>query len=106
MLQGMGLFVLPVFAEDDPERIDYMRVSVALPSAATKECSKNATGLPIAAPVSGSHVVGGVGAAKGGRMNVIDFPSVLGKLSVLAPTDHAAVAIESDVGLTESGNGF
>lgn len=54
-LQGMGLFVLPVFAEDDPERLDHMLVSAGLPTL-TKQVAKNATSATVAVPVTSSQV--------------------------------------------------
>jgi len=102
----MGLVVLPVFAEDDSNRIDYMQVSVALPRAVTKKPAEYAAGTSVAAPVSGAGVVRSVGPAKDGCMNVVDFPSKLRQLAVLAPLDEPAVAVHPHVGEPDGGGGF
>ena len=60
MLQGMGLFVLPVYAEDDPTRIDHMQVSAGQP----RFCERLAS-LPIGEGV--------VARADLQDTNVIDF---------------------------------
>jgi hypothetical protein len=106
MLQSMGLFVLPVFAEDDSERIDYMQVSVDLPSRASQNGSQQTSCRPVAAPMSGAEVVVRVGASESDGNNVVDFPSILGKLSVLAPANEPHVTIHADIGLPNNRSGF
>ena len=102
----MGLFVLPVFAADDPDRIDYMQVSVSLPSAAAENASEQAAGLAVATPMSGAQVFGGIGSAENSCVNVVEFPTILGQLPVFTPTDEPSVTVHPNVGLTENGLRF
>lgn len=97
-LRDMGLFVLPVFAKDDPERIDYMQVSVTLP-AQLHEAAQQATSGAVAAPMTSSDISKGVESTKSGRDGVINFPSVLRQLAVVRPADVSTVAVDTNVGL-------
>lgn len=91
-LRGMGLFVLPVFAECDPTLMDHMLVSVALP-ARVEQAAENPAGAPVTVPVPSSEVRMRVKAAEGRGMSVVHFPAILCKRAVIAPADHLAVAI-------------
>jgi len=97
-LRDMGLFVLPVFAKDDPERIAYMQVSVTLP-AQLHEAAQQATSGAVAAPMTSSDIPKDIEPTKSGRNGVINFPSVLRQLSVVRPSDVSTVAVDTDVGL-------
>jgi hypothetical protein len=72
-LQSLGLFVVPIYAEDDPERIDYMHVSAAIPA---YERAKDAACGSVAEVMPSAEVAEHVGPAKAAGVNVIDFPAV------------------------------
>jgi hypothetical protein len=82
-LQGLGLYVVPVYAIDDPERIDYMQVSVALPSAGAEQGTQNAAREGVAAPVASPEVRQAVAPSKREGENVVYLPTVLGVPSVI-----------------------
>ena len=82
-LEGMGLFVLPIYSESDPQRIDYMQVSAGLPAYVTKGVTEVPTVRAVAEPVSGSEVVRLVTPTESGGNNVVDFPAVLGSNAIL-----------------------
>lgn len=73
-LEGMGLYVLPIFSESDSLRIDYLHVSAQLPS--QDGIAQHATSRPIAAPVAGSNIAGNVGTVETSGDNVVDFPPI------------------------------
>jgi len=75
-LEGMGLFVLPIYCESDPQRIDYMQVSAELPSRVKDGAQHSASG-PVPAPVTRSEVAEVVGAADTSGGSVVNFPSKL-----------------------------
>lgn len=99
-LQSMGLFVLPVFAESDPNQIDHMLVSVALP-AHIEQPAESATGTPVTVPVSRSEVRMHVKPSECRGMGVIDFPAVLRERAVIVPADHATVAVDPVIGMSD-----
>ena len=72
-LESMGLFVLPVFCEDDPSRIDYMQVSVATP----EHIRKSSSGTAVAHPVPRPQVADVVTPSEGNGNNVVNFPPVV-----------------------------
>jgi len=76
-LEGMGLYVHPIFSDERPAEIDYLHVSAALPSYVTQYASQQGTGAAIAAPVTGSEVGDVITPAECGRENVINLPTVL-----------------------------
>lgn len=71
-LEGMGLFVIPVYREG-AEEIDHLRVSVDLPQAV----ADGASSTPVAAPVPSSEVGPVVGSTECNGANVVNFPPVL-----------------------------
>lgn len=82
-LKDLGLFVTPVPHPCDPEKIDYLTVSAAMPQVDSSETERPrpAAGrvlLPfcVRAPIEGSEVGEFVGAFIADETNVIDFPSV------------------------------
>lgn len=77
-LEGMGLFVTPIFLEDKSEQIDYLHVSAGAPSysGGCQSRSQPATSSAISFPVTSPEVGDNIGAADGERVNVILFPSV------------------------------
>jgi len=73
-LEAMGLFVVPIFCESDPDRIDYMQVSAGLPECVAKgaqEPTSRAVAKPVARPKIGENV----GASDGPGHNVVDLPT-------------------------------
>lgn|SRR5512145_1164096 len=74
-LEGMGLFVLPIYSESDPLRIDYMHVSACLPERVQEGCQQAASAT-VAHPMSSPQVEDRIGTADGARPNVVDFPAV------------------------------
>jgi hypothetical protein len=78
-LEGMGLFVLPIFCESDHGRIDYLQVSVAPPAYAHQRITEAGASRSIVAPVPRPQVAQGVRTAEGSFDNVVQLPSVLGK---------------------------
>jgi hypothetical protein len=76
-LEGMGLYVLPIYSESDPSRIDYLHVSAGLPTYPSKSLAEPAASSSIVAPVPGTQVTQDVPAPESQLNNVVDFPSVL-----------------------------
>ena len=78
-LEGMGLFVMPIYCESDPSRIDYMQVSVTLPTFVQRGTDNPARAIvPTPMPRSDDTIgdVGDVGAAKGlWNDNVANLPT-------------------------------
>lgn len=105
-LQDMGLFVLPVFAADDPERIDYMMVSVGLPADIVQQPPEDAARAAVAPPVTGADVDRTIRAAEDRCVNVVDFPSVLRKVTIVTKPDQAPVAVHSDIQLPGNHSGL
>jgi hypothetical protein len=103
-LQGMGLFVLPVFAGDDPNQIDHMLVSVSLPRR-IEQGTEDASGAPVATPMTSSEIGMTIKPAKDGGLNVVDFPTVFRKLAVVGEADHLAVAVHPVVGMAGNFDG-
>jgi hypothetical protein len=60
----MGLFVLPIYSEAEPTRIDYMQVSTSPPSYISQVVTEPATSGPITPPVPHTKIGQNVGAAK------------------------------------------
>jgi hypothetical protein len=73
-LEGMGLFVLPIFCESEQDRIDYMQVSVALPTR-IEQGRESATSGPVSTPVTSSKVAEGIKTTDTGGGSVVNFPS-------------------------------
>jgi len=97
-LQGLGLYVIPIYSNLDPERIEYMHVSATIPVYAEAEPAKAAEATSrgaVASPVTGSDIGDTIQPAQDRGPNVVDFPTKLGQLSVLRPTDNSTVAIDS-----------
>lgn len=74
-LEGMGLFVLPIFCESDPTRIDYMQVSVDLPTHVRQGVAEFTSSPSIAEMVASSNIGGNIPATNGAWNNVIDLPT-------------------------------
>ncbi len=74
-LEGMGLYVHPIFSEKCPEEIDYMHVSVALPLYVTQSVTQETSCGAIAPPMAGTEVGDMTTASEGNRANVIDLPA-------------------------------
>ncbi len=98
-LQGMGLFVLPVFAEGDPSRIDHMLVSVELP-ARIKQPAEDTARAAVTSPVTSPEVPMHVQSSESQRVGVIDFPAVFRKRAVVVPANHFTIAIDPVEGVT------
>jgi len=77
-LRGMGLYVEPIFASDDPERIDYLHVSVTLPTSVEQGVSQDATSGPVSMPVTRPDVSESIESTEPGGCDVIDFPPEAG----------------------------
>jgi len=77
-LEGMGLFVTPIFLRDQPEQIDYLHVSAGPPSysGGGQSCGKTAACGSISFPMPSSDIAGSVGSIDCERDNVIYFPTV------------------------------
>jgi hypothetical protein len=75
-LEGMGLFVLPIYSESDSSRIDYLHVSAGLPTYSNKSLAETAACGPVVVPVSGAEVAQNVLAPEGQLDNVVNFPPV------------------------------
>jgi hypothetical protein len=75
-LEGMGLYVLPIFCESDSERIDYMHVSVALPRY-VHGVTEIAASSAVAQPVTSSQIEEAVGPVESHGDNVVDLPTVV-----------------------------
>ena len=73
-LEGMGLFVMPIYCESDPSRIDYMQVSVTLPTF-VQQGTDNPARATVPTPMPSSDIRGDVGAAKGLWDNVVNLPT-------------------------------
>ena len=82
-LEGMGLFVVPIFCESDPTRIDYMQVSVTLPSYVVEDAGQQTAGPRVSTPVTCSKVAESVESVESKGDNVIDLPSILGSKAVV-----------------------
>lgn len=76
-LEGMGLFVEPIFCGSDQQRIDYMLVSVALPSYVTEAGGQEPTSGTVAAPVAGTQVREIVRSTEPQGDNVVKMPAKL-----------------------------
>lgn len=77
-LEGMGLFVLPIFCESDPCRIDYMQVSVDLPTHVRHGVSENSTSPSVAKMMASTDVGRDVRPSFGDGDNVIHLPPIAG----------------------------
>lgn len=75
-LEGMGLFVVPIFCESDPQRIDYMHVSADLPSHVRHGVTENPACKTVAAPMASSKIGKVISSAESPGNNVVNFPSV------------------------------
>lgn len=77
-LEGMGLFVTPIFLEDRPDQIDYLHVSAGQPaySSGSQRCGQSAASGAIAFPMPGSEVVESVRPKDCEGDNVIYLPPV------------------------------
>lgn len=76
-LEGMGLFVLPIYSESDPRRIDYIQVSVETPTHIRQGVAEIPSGRGVAQVVSGSNVARNVEAAESLGNNVVNLPTKL-----------------------------
>lgn len=72
-LEGMGLFVVPVYTTTDPPEIAYLQVAVAKPDYSTL-AAEQASGASVALPVASPEVPENIGATDDGGPNVVDFP--------------------------------
>lgn len=93
-LAKMGLFVFPIFAENDPTRIDYLHVAVSPPEYVTKQ----STGGGVAEPMASAKVGNEVGTAGAGGDNVVYLPPICAALSVLISGNDSAIAIDAEKG--------
>jgi hypothetical protein len=77
-LEGMGLFVTPIFLKDRPDQIDYIHVSVGPPSysGGCQSCGQSTASGAVPLPMASSKVIESVGAANGEGDNVIYLPPV------------------------------
>ncbi len=82
-LESMGLFVLPIFCESDPDRIDYMQVSVSLPTCIAEHARKQPASPRVSEPVTCSEVAESVRPVDSIGDNVIDLPSKIGVKTVI-----------------------
>jgi hypothetical protein len=74
-LEGMGLYVQPIFSDEDLDQIDFMHVSAALPSYVTQSVPQETSCVAVATPMASAEVGDVISAAEGGRANVIDLPA-------------------------------
>lgn len=72
-LEGMGLFVVPVYTTTDPQEIAYLQVAVAKPDYSTL-AAEQTSGFSVALPVTSPEVAEDIGAADCDGPNVVDFP--------------------------------
>ena len=70
-LKGMGLFVTPIYVDDE---IDSLHVAVRLPAPRTAEEAAKAGVVP---PVEGAKVPENIRSPESGGANVVHFPPVL-----------------------------
>jgi hypothetical protein len=101
----MGLFVLPIYATNDPGRIDHLQVSAVLPAYIAEQSTKDAAGATVPVEMSRPNVGMTIEPAKDCRGNVVDFPAHVGKLAVLGPTNDPAVAVDPVVVVGPVGSG-
>lgn len=73
-LEGMGLFVIPVFCESDPCRIDYLQVAAELPLS-IKQGPKKSASTCIPDVMTRPDVSRNVTSPEGRGRNVIDLPT-------------------------------
>lgn len=76
-LEGMGLFVVPVYTTTNPSEIAYLQVAVAKPDYSSIAADP-ATSASIALPVTGSEVPENIRPTDGDGSNVVDFPPKVG----------------------------
>jgi hypothetical protein len=74
-LEGMGLFVLPIYSESDLQRIDYLQVSADLPSYVRKGVAEVASRPSVAVPVPSSDIPRNVRTTESLRDNVVNLPT-------------------------------
>lgn len=79
-LLGMGVYVTPIFTDQERTRIDYLHVACAAPSYAlpVEQPPKQSAEAPVDLAVQRAEVGRIVGAAECDGGNVVDFPSVRG----------------------------
>ena len=75
-LKGMGLHTEVVLCRDDPTKIDQI-VLAAAPPTLVLQVTEHPPQSGISAPMQGTHVVDGVGAAERLGDNVVSFPPIL-----------------------------
>jgi hypothetical protein len=77
-LEGMGLFVTPIFREDKPDEIDFLHVSAAPPAYCFSQHQGGAklpTSGAVTEPMAGSEIGENVRAAQSTLDNVVLFPT-------------------------------
>jgi hypothetical protein len=75
-LEGMGLVVVPIYSESDPSRIDYMHVSVDLPSYVRQGVAEQSTSSSVAKVMPSSDVGRDIEPTERFGGNVVNLPSV------------------------------
>lgn len=74
-LEGMGLFVLPIYSESEPSRIDYMHVSVDLPIYVKQGVGEQATCASVPKVVAGADIRRNIAPTQCLGDNVINLPT-------------------------------
>ena len=75
-LKGMGLYVVPIPVEGNPDRIDHLHVSAALPAYVSKLGRQQAAERLVDDALERTQVARDVLPASGERDNVVDLPAV------------------------------
>lgn len=82
-LKDLGLFVVPIYSETNPEQIETMIVSADLPTRqGLADAGETAASLCVAPPVSSAEVGEFVTSPENLGDNVVDLPSILRQKSV------------------------
>ena len=76
-LEGMGLFVVPVYSQSDPTQIDWLQVSAGLPGEIAEKTTDVSAGAAIASPIPSPNISDNIETADSSRNRVIDFPTVI-----------------------------
>jgi orotidine-5'-phosphate decarboxylase len=104
-LAKTGLYVVPVFAESDPTRIDYLQVSASLPLS-VEQAAQKAASSGVSAPVARSEVSERVSTADGRPNNVVHLPPAVRQLAVVVTRDNPTIAVNGPSGHPKDGGGL
>ena len=74
-LEGMGLYVLPIFSREDSEKIEYMQVSAALPSHIAQGVTEDATSGPVTLPMACAEIGDNIRPTQASGNGVVNFPT-------------------------------